>query len=415
MQPVTINAGYVMRAWYDIKSLDIDRREDEAGVRASHEIVAALVARERSRGIDTGVSSSPGSRRARDGALHGTAAYAAARGIMALSTYVPVAASLASEANPANAGTPIFMAHAPRIPSCRTASARDRATSFASSAMTWSGMSTRCRTRCAPRRSPMSPRGSRGCSHDADRSPVKRVLLGGVALLLVAATGGALWLYARSTTSRSGPSSISAARRWRRGRCRPVSSRRQTVTARFSACASRTLRLPPPEPRDRGAHRDRDRSRTVAADVIVIRKLEVSAPAIVYETARTGANLDALKRTAARSARRLGRRRDGAKQKEQRLIVDRLAIRGGGLTYAPPSCPDPRHPARLPDIVLTNVGASRAASPRRAASVIVDAVVARTAQTIAPARIKSGIRACSALTDPVQPASRSITRQSSSS
>ena len=112
MQPVTINAGYVMRAWYDIKSLDIDRREDEAGVRASHEIVAALVARERSRGIDTGrlvlAGFSQGGAMALFTGLRLTQRLA---GIMALSTYVPVAASLASEANPANAGTPIFMAH----------------------------------------------------------------------------------------------------------------------------------------------------------------------------------------------------------------------------------------------------------------------------------------------------------------
>ena len=33
--PVTINGGYVMRAWYDITSADLARREDEGGLRAS--------------------------------------------------------------------------------------------------------------------------------------------------------------------------------------------------------------------------------------------------------------------------------------------------------------------------------------------------------------------------------------------
>ena len=35
MQPVTINGGAVMRAWYDVYALEGQRREDAAGVRAS--------------------------------------------------------------------------------------------------------------------------------------------------------------------------------------------------------------------------------------------------------------------------------------------------------------------------------------------------------------------------------------------
>ena len=49
--PVTINNGHVMRAWYDIRHADLAQREDEAGLRASQERVAALVAREIERGI----------------------------------------------------------------------------------------------------------------------------------------------------------------------------------------------------------------------------------------------------------------------------------------------------------------------------------------------------------------------------
>lgn len=30
--PVTINSGYVMRAWYDIREGDLTQREDEAGL-----------------------------------------------------------------------------------------------------------------------------------------------------------------------------------------------------------------------------------------------------------------------------------------------------------------------------------------------------------------------------------------------
>ena len=51
MRPVTINNGYVMRAWYDIRDAGGVRREDAAGVRASQAAIEALVARERGRGI----------------------------------------------------------------------------------------------------------------------------------------------------------------------------------------------------------------------------------------------------------------------------------------------------------------------------------------------------------------------------
>ena len=48
VQPVTINGGMRMRAWYDISDGAI-RREDEAGVRASQALIEALIARERER------------------------------------------------------------------------------------------------------------------------------------------------------------------------------------------------------------------------------------------------------------------------------------------------------------------------------------------------------------------------------
>src|SRR4051812_42597946 len=43
-RPVTINNGFVMRAWYDIKSLGGNRVEDDAGIRESGSVVEALMA-----------------------------------------------------------------------------------------------------------------------------------------------------------------------------------------------------------------------------------------------------------------------------------------------------------------------------------------------------------------------------------
>jgi phospholipase/carboxylesterase len=128
MMPVSINGGYVMRAWYDISDAAI-RREDESGVRASQRLVEDLLAREKSRGI--GASrivlagfSQGGAIALQAGLRHGERL----AGIMALSTYVPLADQLATEAHPANRAVPIFMAHGtadPMIAFARAQASRD--------------------------------------------------------------------------------------------------------------------------------------------------------------------------------------------------------------------------------------------------------------------------------------------------
>ena len=49
--PVTISNGYVMRSWYDITGLELGRREDENGLRASQKDIEAFIEREKARGI----------------------------------------------------------------------------------------------------------------------------------------------------------------------------------------------------------------------------------------------------------------------------------------------------------------------------------------------------------------------------
>ena len=120
--PVSINGGYVMRAWYDISDAAI-RREDEAGVRASQGLIEELLAREQSSGIPANRIVLAGFSQGGAIALHTGMRHAAGlAGIIAFSTYVPVADSLAAEASAANRATPIFMAHGssdPMIPLAR--------------------------------------------------------------------------------------------------------------------------------------------------------------------------------------------------------------------------------------------------------------------------------------------------------
>lgn len=112
-RPVTINGGYVMRAWYDIVSMDFsERREDPAGVLESAAQIEALIARENARGIPDGRIVLAGFSQGGAIALHAALRHPRRlAGILAMSTYLPLADTLTAEASPANRDVPIFMAH----------------------------------------------------------------------------------------------------------------------------------------------------------------------------------------------------------------------------------------------------------------------------------------------------------------
>jgi phospholipase/carboxylesterase len=127
--PVTINGGYVMRAWYDIVGTDIARREDEAGLRASQREVEALIAREKARGI-------PANRIILAGFSQGCAMTLQTglrhpeklAGLLCLSGYVPLADKVSNERDAASLATPIFLVHGTDdgvIPVARAHQSRD--------------------------------------------------------------------------------------------------------------------------------------------------------------------------------------------------------------------------------------------------------------------------------------------------
>jgi phospholipase/carboxylesterase len=111
LRPVTINMGMRMRAWYDIVQLG-GGAEDEAGIRDSQRLLEALVARERGRGIEPRRIVLAGFSQGGAIALQTGLRYPdRLAGIMALSTWLPLAGTLEPERRAANAGVPIFMAH----------------------------------------------------------------------------------------------------------------------------------------------------------------------------------------------------------------------------------------------------------------------------------------------------------------
>ena len=119
-RPVTINNGYLMRAWYDISFGDLEgktRRADEKGLRESQAQIGELIAQEQSRGIAASkivlAGFSQGGAIALQTGLRHPEKLA---GVMALSTYLPLAESFAAEASAANKATSVFMAHGTHDP-----------------------------------------------------------------------------------------------------------------------------------------------------------------------------------------------------------------------------------------------------------------------------------------------------------
>ncbi|MBC7804462.1 MAG: alpha/beta hydrolase fold domain-containing protein [Candidatus Parcubacteria bacterium] len=127
-RPVTINNGMRMPAWYDIVQLG-GGAEDEAGIREAQASLENLISREMGRGIAPGKIVLAGFSQGGAIVLQ-TALRQRERlgGVMALSTYLPLAEALAAERQAPNHDLPVFMAHGlfdNMIPLQRAASSRD--------------------------------------------------------------------------------------------------------------------------------------------------------------------------------------------------------------------------------------------------------------------------------------------------
>ena len=113
--PVTINGGMVMPAWYDILSLDIDRKIDERQILQSAAAVTDLIDREIERGIDSRriilAGFSQGGAVAYQTALSYPAPLA---GLMTMSTYFATESTIAI--NSANQALPVFVSHGTQDP-----------------------------------------------------------------------------------------------------------------------------------------------------------------------------------------------------------------------------------------------------------------------------------------------------------
>ena len=112
MVPVTINQGFVMRAWFDIRTASIDAEQDEQGIQNSTKNVTGMIEKQVKSGIKAERIVLAGFSQGGAIALQAGLRYPETlAGIMALSTYLPLADSLAKEKSKANSDIPVFLAH----------------------------------------------------------------------------------------------------------------------------------------------------------------------------------------------------------------------------------------------------------------------------------------------------------------
>lgn len=112
IRPITLNGGMHMRGWYDIPSLDLAARQDEAGILGSVAEVEALLQSELASGIASGNLLLAGFSQGGAVALAaGLAQPQRLAGIVALSTYLPIAEVVAARRSPAQQGLPVFFGH----------------------------------------------------------------------------------------------------------------------------------------------------------------------------------------------------------------------------------------------------------------------------------------------------------------
>lgn len=110
--PVTVNQGYVMPAWYDIYGFGADFKQDDVGIRATQQRINALIEHEIQRGIASERITLAGFSQGGAIALHTALRHPLPlASVLALSTYLPLADTLAAEASTANRQIPIYMAH----------------------------------------------------------------------------------------------------------------------------------------------------------------------------------------------------------------------------------------------------------------------------------------------------------------
>ncbi len=112
LRPVTLNNGYIMRAWYDITGLDLNAREDKEGLTETCDQIDRLIQQQVQLGISPGNIFLAGFSQGGASVLYAGLRYPKKlAGLIILSGYLPLGKNLNTEKHSANQHTPIFWGH----------------------------------------------------------------------------------------------------------------------------------------------------------------------------------------------------------------------------------------------------------------------------------------------------------------
>jgi hypothetical protein len=121
---------------------------------------------------------------------------------------------------------------------------------------------------------------------------------------------------------------------------------------------------------------------SLSKNPIVVKDVQVGAPAVSYEIASGGSNLDVIQKNIKAFTAKQGGGKDAAKDEPakgeaKKVVIDRLAITGGQVKLAAGGIPGANTTAKLGDIVLTGIGKeSGGASAAQVAQKLLDSLVA---------------------------------------
>ena len=112
MRPITINGGYMMRAWFDIEEISLHPQEEEEGIYEAEKMIGDLIKHENDLNIPAHRIILAGFSQGGALALHTGLRYPEKLGgILSLSGFLPMHRKLAKEVNSVNQSIPIMMAH----------------------------------------------------------------------------------------------------------------------------------------------------------------------------------------------------------------------------------------------------------------------------------------------------------------
>lgn len=112
VRPVTLNAGFPMRAWFDIIALQLNAPQDLSGMKATQQLIEKLIAKEIQVGIPANKIVLAGFSQGGAMALYCGLRYdKTLAGMLGLSTFLPTIDKLAQEKHTANQHTPIMLMH----------------------------------------------------------------------------------------------------------------------------------------------------------------------------------------------------------------------------------------------------------------------------------------------------------------